>query len=938
MDEEREIIKENLNLKNNNNDPSYKYCNNKKKIVFKFSLRLLFIRIMLFSIFYIFCYYMFKLIKNIPSLEDSIYKSNQLIKSNNIQEIGFLNVSINIEHSKYVHLKITDRNNMRWEVPNEILNSDYFSQNNSPKDNNSIFRMETQSPGFSFFLYLDENNNNNNTNATLDKKIFYSFNTSKNFLFSNNYITFESELTTDNIYGFGERIHKFKLDEGIYTIWPTDQENIYDDGKGGKNLYGHQPIGLHKTKYKDLWLGFVFLNTNAQDLRIHKKDDNTTTLTHITIGGIIDYYIIVDNSPENVLKDIHYLIGKPALPPFWSLGIHQSRRGYNNSNEFKNVYETYKAKKIPIDAMWLDIDGMYNYEIFTLNQNKFGELPKYVDEVIHKDYGYFVPILDMGISYNKDNLNKYAKIGDENNLFIKSGYTQKNLMGYSLAGITVFPDFFNPDVYKLWDTGLDDYYNIIKFDGIWLDMNEPSNIKKSGKCPGETFGRDKYCNVMKDLKISYLPGYTHNLNHLTTGTINLNGITYNNQILYNNKPLINIYQACYTFLNLKYKNKRPFVLSRANTIGSGKFLFHWLGENFSQNKYIEYSISGIFNYNIFGMPFTGADICGFNGNANDKLCARWYNIGAFYPFSRNHNSKGSIEQYPWSFGENIEKIIKRDIQYRYSLLRYYYSQLFLITLNERGSFFKPVMFEFPNDIYSYEDIESKIMIGESILICAFFDNDEKDKEFIFPNSNFNIYPSGETFLNYSIDNSISLRKKKLSGKISDLHIFVRGGSIIPFQDIFNKSVLNSYYLRQEKISLIINPDNEGKAKGSLFFDCEEEDVIDNYKYIRMDMEFKNKTLTININKEINDHNYTNKDQNIQKIEIWRIDEILDLNKTKIKDGYTKVKCVLIANYDERLQALIDLKNNKMIIDFSDSERNYIWNHMSLFLINKVYLK
>jgi len=104
------------------------------------------------------------------------------------------------------------------------------------------------------------------------------------------------------------------------------------------------------------------------------------------------------------------------------------------------------------------------------------------------------------------------------------------------------------------------------------------------------------------------------------------------------------------------------------------------------------------------------------------------------------------------------------------------------------------------------------------------------------------------------------------------------------------------------------------------------------------MEFKNKTLTININKEINDHNYTNKDQNIQKIEIWRIDEILDLNKTKIKDGYTKVKCVLIANYDERLQALIDLKNNKMIIDFSDSERNYIWNHMSLFLINKVYLK
>lgn len=82
--------------------------------------------------------------------------------------------------------------------------------------------------------------------------------------------------------------------------------------------------------------------------------------------------------------------------------------------------------------------------------------------------------------------------------------------------------------------------------------------------------------------------------------------------------------------NKTYANvdNRPFILTRSTFASTGRYASHWLGDNFRDWAYLRYSVAGIMNMNMFGVPHVGADICGFFGTVReDEMCARWIQLG-----------------------------------------------------------------------------------------------------------------------------------------------------------------------------------------------------------------------------------------------------------------------------------------------------------------------
>ena len=62
-------------------------------------------------------------------------------------------------------------------------------------------------------------------------------------------------------------------------------------------------------------------------------------------------FLILGDTPAEVLNEYAGLTGFPHMPPLWSLGYQQSHRTLSGPDEVLNVAKTFREKKLPCDAL-----------------------------------------------------------------------------------------------------------------------------------------------------------------------------------------------------------------------------------------------------------------------------------------------------------------------------------------------------------------------------------------------------------------------------------------------------------------------------------------------------------------------------------------------------------------------------------------------------------
>ncbi|XP_036037737.1 maltase-glucoamylase, intestinal [Onychomys torridus] len=688
------------------------------------------------------------------------------------------NVLLTVEYqtSNRLHFKLTDQTKGRYEVPHEHVKA--FSGNAAPSLN---YQVEVSKQPFGIKVTRKSNNR-----VLFDSSI-------GPLLFSDQFLQLSTLLPSANVYGLGEHVHQQYRHDMNWKTWSLFSRDTTPNDEGN-NLYGVQTFFLCLEDKSGLSFGVFLMNSNAMEVTLQP----TPAITYRTIGGILDFYVFLGNTPEGVVQEYLELIGRPALPSYWALGFQLSRYDYGTLDNMKKVVDRNRAAQLPYDVQHADIDYMDQRKDFTYDPVNFKGFPEFVKE-LHNNGQKLIIILDPAISNNSLPSDPYGPYdrGSAMKIWVNSSDGVNALIGEVWPGTTVFPDYTNPNCAVWWATELELFHNKVEFDGIWIDMNEVSNFV-DGSVSGCSTNNLNYPPFTPKILDGRLFSKT-----LCMDAIQHWGKQYDVHNLYGYSMAIATAEAVKTV----FPDKRSFIITRSTFAGSGKFASHWLGDNAATWKDLQWSIPGMLEFNLFGIPMVGADICGFALDTSEELCRRWMQLGAFYPFSRNHNGQGYKDQDPASFGADslLLNSSRHYLNIRYTLLPYLYTLLY--RAHSRGdTVARPLLHEFYEDINTW-DINRQFLWGPGLLITPVLDEGAEKVKAYVPDAVWYDYETGGqlTWRKQSIE-------MELPGDKIGLHL--RGGYIFPTQQPGTTTTAS----RKNPLGLIIALDENKEARGELFWD------------------------------------------------------------------------------------------------------------------------
>lgn len=434
-----------------------------------------------------------------------------------------------------------------------------------------------------------------------------------------------------DLYGGGEVYGDLRRNGKTISMWNVDTPAYSVDG--GTHLYQSHPwvMGLRRDGS-----AFGIIADNTWRMTMHTGDD----VVFESQGPAFRVVVIEDKSPEALMQTFSNLVGRMEMPPLWALGYHQCRFSYHPDSRVREVADTLRNLKIPCDVIWLDINYMDKFKIFTFDPVEFPD-PKGLTDYLHAHDFKCVSMIDPGVKVEAGYPIDDQGCAADYWVLDKDG---KPFVGNVWPGACHFPDFTRGEVRRWWSGLYPPFMRDNGIDGIWNDMNEPA-----------VFGG----------KESTMP-----IDNLHRGG---EGLAAGPHLRYHNVYGYHMVHASRDGLLQAHPNRRPFVLSRANFLGGHRYAATWTGDNLSSVEQMKVSVPMSITLGLSGQPFNGPDIGGFCENATAELLADWTAIGVYFPFVRNHCIDNARAQEPWAFDEQTLDVCRTAINRRYRLLPYIYT-------------------------------------------------------------------------------------------------------------------------------------------------------------------------------------------------------------------------------------------------------------------------
>ncbi|MFB6471177.1 MAG: TIM-barrel domain-containing protein, partial [Vulcanisaeta sp. AZ3] len=440
----------------------------------------------------------------------------------------------------------------------------------------------------------------------------------------------------EHVYGLGEKAFDLDRRRATYQLWNTDVAAVTKYGWYIDPMYVNVPFLM--IVRKDGVVGYLFNSASRilvdVGMRIYDK------LTAFVPEESLELYIFSGKNVEEVLEKYTELTGRPFLIPEWALGYQISRYSYYPQDRVLEIVKRHLDNGFKVSVVYLDIDYMDSYKMFTWDSNKFPD-PRQLTNELHRFGVRVITIFDPCLRVDQN----YELFKEALGLFVETGKGEI-FTGPMWPGVCAWIDFGNPKAREWWAEKVRDWVSRYGVDGIWLDMNEPAVL---GRVTKDSTIEETAMHNLSDRRVTHAQ--------------------FHNAYAY--------YEAIATQEGLRRASLEPFILSRAGFAGIQSFAAVWTGDNIPSWDDLKLQVVLALGLSISGIPYVGCDLGGFAGRqwggvgpTDLDLLVRYYQVALFFPVFRSHGAPDNIDKELYNLPRPWADKVREVIRLRYEFLPY----------------------------------------------------------------------------------------------------------------------------------------------------------------------------------------------------------------------------------------------------------------------------